>query len=309
MEFLTMLNGTKNNMQCACGRCSAKTMAPPSTLKCCKPHMRFGALRCLGHGKMNSEISLELMDGNFLDLIHDPIEPDYSTKVSYLHQIACGIKEMHDRKIMHRDLKPSNILYKRINGKIVIKLADYGSAEIFDKTHYLRNLVTLNYRAPEAFTENYTESIDIWSFGCIAYELIFGHILFNWKLGPPMPTLLHMCIIFYQISLFLGRCVPAKLLQDKFDASEMTNLRRRVLDHEFINECLQEHDNIVESGKPRDPWDIKKYPLNENHLQVISRPTAERLVKMMENEIQLPDTPVNKRIQSKKIKCHPYMRK
>jgi serine/threonine protein kinase len=81
---------------------------------------------------------------------------------------------------MHRDLKPCNILISE-DGKTV-KLADFGLARSFGlalKT-YTHEVVTLWYRAPEVMlgTKIYSPAIDMWSLGCIFYELIVGKPLF-----------------------------------------------------------------------------------------------------------------------------------
>ena len=58
-------------------------------------------------------------------------------------------------------------------------LTDFGSS-IKIKNIEPEEVQTRYYRAPEIILGlNYTESIDIWSIGCIAYELYTGEILFN----------------------------------------------------------------------------------------------------------------------------------
>ena len=43
----------------------------------------------------------------------------------------------------------------------------------------VRPLQTIHYRAPEViFGGAVSEKIDIWSMGCVAAELYFGHLLF-----------------------------------------------------------------------------------------------------------------------------------
>ena len=73
---------------------------------------------------------------------------------------------------MHRDLKPQNLLIDK-NGNI--KLADFGLARAFGVpirtlTH---EVLTLWYRAPEILLgqKEYSTPVDIWSIGCIFFEL------------------------------------------------------------------------------------------------------------------------------------------
>ena len=78
---------------------------------------------------------------------------------------------MHDLKICHRDLKPQNILLD----KGTIKIGDLGSSKKMDSNQInMPLIVTGFYRAPELFLgfQDYDFSIDIWSAGCIIFELI-----------------------------------------------------------------------------------------------------------------------------------------
>ena len=81
---------------------------------------------------------------------------------------------------MHRDLKPQNIL---INSKGDVKIADYGLGRIVGKRLITmsKEIETLWYRSPELLfgTLRYDYSVDIWSLGCIFYELAEHRILFQ----------------------------------------------------------------------------------------------------------------------------------
>ena len=101
---------------------------------------------------------------------------------SFAYQLICGVAHCHTYRYMHRDLKPQNLL---INEKGELKLADFGLARAFGNTTraYSNEVVTLWYRPPDVLlgSQQYNESIDIWSIGCIIAEMVNGKVLFSGK--------------------------------------------------------------------------------------------------------------------------------
>jgi len=98
-----------------------------------------------------------------------------------IKQICIGIKEIHKRKIVHRDLKPENIF---MNDNMNIKIGDFGISKQLSsyKTHTLTNkkLGSEYYAAPEILDNGiYNEKSDIWSLGCIIYELFNLNIYYK----------------------------------------------------------------------------------------------------------------------------------
>ncbi|XP_012228129.1 serine/threonine-protein kinase fused isoform X2 [Linepithema humile] len=104
--------------------------------------------------------------------------------------IACDLVSalyyLHSNRVMHRDLKPQNVLLEA-NG--VAKLCDFGFARSMSTgTHVLTSIKgTPLYMAPELIEEYpYDHNADLWSLGCIVYELVVG--------SPPFQTnsILHL---------------------------------------------------------------------------------------------------------------------
>jgi serine/threonine protein kinase len=98
-----------------------------------------------------------------------------------MYQIMSALLHCYKRRIMHRDIKPCNILIGE--DEKTIKLADFGLARSFGLPlkSYTHEVVTLWYRAPEVMlgTKIYSPSIDMWSLGCIFYEIVCGRPLFQ----------------------------------------------------------------------------------------------------------------------------------
>ena len=87
-----------------------------------------------------------------------------------IEELVEGIKAIHSKKAIHRDLKPENIF---ISNDYKIKIGDFGISKILDGTDYAQTFAgTFCYLAPEIINGNkYTNKADIWSLGCIIYEL------------------------------------------------------------------------------------------------------------------------------------------
>ena len=93
-----------------------------------------------------------------------------------------------ERKIINADLKPENILFKNNDAKnFNIVICDFGLSLILEpkekKKMYSSKLIqTKWYRAPEIYFKiPFNEKIDIWSLGCIIYEIIEDKPLFKVK--------------------------------------------------------------------------------------------------------------------------------
>lgn len=93
-------------------------------------------------------------------------------------QICLGINYLHNNKIIHRDIKPSNIfLDKNYN----VKIGDLGIARTLEKVSMVKTCIgTPYYMSPELFSNQYyNEKTDIWSLGCVLYELLTGKRVFE----------------------------------------------------------------------------------------------------------------------------------
>ncbi|NXH68825.1 NEK5 kinase, partial [Hydrobates tethys] len=92
--------------------------------------------------------------------------------LSWFVQISLGLKHIHDKKILHRDVKAQNIFLSN-NGKIA-KLGDFGVARQLNSTmEFAHTCVGTPYYLSPEICENqpYNNKTDIWSLGCVLYEL------------------------------------------------------------------------------------------------------------------------------------------
>ncbi|KAI3354685.1 hypothetical protein L3Q82_019186 [Scortum barcoo] len=137
----------------------------------------------------NSYVVTELMQSDLHKIIVSPQPLSSDHAKVFLYQILRGLKYLHSAGILHRDIKPGNLL---VNSNCVLKwkkvtifqICDFGLARVEESDesrHMTQEVVTQYYRAPEILmgSRHYSNSIDIWSVGCIFAELLGRRILFQ----------------------------------------------------------------------------------------------------------------------------------
>ncbi len=140
-------------------------------------------------------IAMELVEGTPLSRLlaqKGRLEVDEALHIAV--QIAGALAAAHDKSIIHRDLKPSNITWSENDP---VKVLDFGLAKplrtqiseedlshtptiSIDETRSGVILGTASYMSPEqARGGDLDERTDIWSFGCVLYEMITGRKAFT----------------------------------------------------------------------------------------------------------------------------------
>ena len=131
----------------------------------------------------------------------DGVHFDEDTILDWFVQIALGLQHCHRRRIVHRDLKTQNIFLTKGNQ---VKLGDFGIARVLAGTNELAmSVVGTPYSMSPEVCENkpYGFASDIWSLGCVLYELCMLKHAFDannllglvWKIVqetfPPIPDI------------------------------------------------------------------------------------------------------------------------
>lgn len=116
----------------------------------------------------------EYAEGELFQILED----DGSLPEGQVREIACQLVSalyyLHSHRILHRDMKPQNILLGKGG---VVKLCDFGFARAMSVSTLVLTSIkgTPLYMSPELVQEKpYDHSADLWSLGCILYELHTG---------------------------------------------------------------------------------------------------------------------------------------
>jgi serine/threonine-protein kinase PRP4 len=102
---------------------------------------------------------------------------------SFGKQLLVALRHLHSLKHVHADVKPDNILVGGGDKRNLLKLCDFGTAVPFHElaeykeTRYMQSRF---YRAPEIpLGLPRTSAMDIWSAGCVLFEVFTGHFAFQ----------------------------------------------------------------------------------------------------------------------------------
>ncbi|XP_050534347.1 dual specificity protein kinase CLK2-like [Daktulosphaira vitifoliae] len=151
-------------------------------------NFEYGGHVCIGFELLGLSVFDFLKDNNY-----QPYTIDQVRHISY--QLCYAVRFLHRNKLTHTDLKPENILFvksdydtqynqkKKRAYKMIkdteVRLIDFGSAT-FDDEHHSTVVSTRHYRAPEVILElGWAQPCDVWSIGCIIFELYLGITLFQ----------------------------------------------------------------------------------------------------------------------------------
>ncbi|KAK7225680.1 hypothetical protein V2G26_013683 [Clonostachys chloroleuca] len=165
-------------------------------------HERYSAFFVQSTGWYEDEYSIFIpMDyhemGDLQQFMKRPL-PEREVK-DIISQILEGLSLMHDNGFTHRDLKPANILVVETSPQWWVKITDFGISKRAEESSPLCTVIgTPAYLAPEVRSmqhrprhlgpggnstarqsDSYTNAVDLWSAGVIAYQLLTTQLVFS----------------------------------------------------------------------------------------------------------------------------------
>jgi serine/threonine protein kinase len=164
--------------------------------------------------------------------------------VEYVLQTCEALAAAHARGVVHRDIKPDNLFLNRLaRGVEVIKVLDFGISKLplarsaFEARHPLVETTTAMgspiYMSPEQIraSKSIDARTDIWSLGCVLYELLTNHLAFEAPsltevtaliLESPSPSLRSTCPeLPAELERIIQRCLAKQPDQRYQDVAEL----------------------------------------------------------------------------------------
>ncbi|KAM6165801.1 serine/threonine-protein kinase Nek2 isoform 2-T2 [Erethizon dorsatum] len=227
-------------------------------------------------------------------------------------QLTLALKECHRRSdgshtVLHRDLKPANVF---LDSKQNVKLGDFGLARILNHdTSFAKTFVgTPYYMSPEQMNHmSYNEKSDIWSLGCLLYELC--------ALMPPF-TAFNQKELAGKIREGKFRRIPYRFSDELNDLiTRMLNLKdyhrpsvEEILENPLIADLVVEEQRgqlerrgrrVAGVEEPEKPGDSSP-GLSELRLKELQLQERERALKaredLLEQLLDLPSSTIKKKV-------------
>jgi len=214
---------------------------------------------------------MEYVEGTDLEKLIDKQEKlELKAALLYFRQILSALDFAHQHKVIHRDIRPSNILINRNNE---VKIADFGTSTLLREKEYATTRIgSPPYMAPEQFEGKAVLASDIFSAGCLFYEMLTGfppvinanpmEIYKTVKAGTVVPLIRKSSAVSPELNWIIMRTM-APALVDRYSTAgdvltDIDRLENR--DHDFSREIrdIQTRIQARDSRSDFRCWNCRK---------------------------------------------------
>ncbi|MBK9143405.1 MAG: protein kinase [Candidatus Melainabacteria bacterium] len=183
-------------------------------------------IKILDFGEVEGKafLVLEYVEGKSLEDCLRDRDLDEFEILECLQQICHGLRYAHGKGVLHRDIKPGNVLVMRdASGKLQAKVSDFGLAKMLSSDQFLTDtgasLGSPAYMSPESANGDMLDQrSDIYSIGCVMFELLTGRLPFEaesvmqmmlMRTEKPAPKLSEVSDLPFspRIEEIVGRCL------------------------------------------------------------------------------------------------------
>src|SRR4029453_2306691 len=141
---------------------------------------------------------MDYIKGESLEAVLDREKSlDLPRALNYIVQILKGVEHAHQAQVLPPRLRPANVL---VSESGVVKVADFGTSRLLEKSHATTAIGSPPYMAPEQFQGRAVLPSDIYSVGVILYQMLTGTLPYF----SPNPAQIERMVA-------QGRCTPPKL--------------------------------------------------------------------------------------------------
>lgn len=139
---------------------------------------------------VTSKIAMELATTDLRRFLHASahnLMPDMAR--SFGKQLVAGAAHIHQRNIILRDIKPQSLLVCVTATATLLTIGDFvSSRQAAARASMSGNMVACRYLPPEVFSRcpkariKYGKPVDVWSMGCVLWELCMEHRVWRQRL-------------------------------------------------------------------------------------------------------------------------------
>lgn len=236
--------------------------------------------------------------------------------LSITNQLLISISHIHANNIIHRDIKSSNVVITRDSDGLRAWVIDFGmskrvvTSQGSDEDVSFYDIVTATYRAPEIWRleddneddpeqREYTSKIDVWSIGCILYEVITGECPFTGKNEDDIRKKIAGHIIYttgkHNTHIYkkkINKFNVEEALEDYIESNFTDKKRSALRDSSQMDLCSSMEDMSVTPRREQLNKDIKNMLVVVKHLLRLTlqpdykkRATAEETLKEFGNYV------------------------